>query len=504
MVVSPHEGASICKPLQGEKVHWRVFDLVGPMVVEPHRTFQHRHRHVSGGVIATRPIGAPMTEYAFPDGFVWGTATASYQIEGAVAEDGRGESIWDRFSHTPGMVENGDTGDSACDHYHLWRKDIALMEELNVGAYRFSIAWPRIMPDGDGSVNPAGLDWYDRLVDDLLAAGIDPYVTLFHWDLPQALEDKGGWRSRSIVDAFARYTEVVYDRLGDRVTNWWTINEPRVVSVVGHEIGRHAPGHQSIQEALDVAHHLLLAHAAARDVIRARGHARVGIVLDQGPQVPRSSHPDDVRLATLADGRRNRWFFDPLGGRGYPEDVLDVVEWDRSAILPGDLETIAQPIDMLGINYYSRNIHAAPDVGDANRPEPLTEFRGEPTDMGWEVYPAGLREVLTRAYREYGHQSLYVTENGAAYTVPPADGVVPDEIRRSYLEQHFIELHRAIEDGVPVGGYFVWSLLDNFEWGHGYSKRFGIVHVDFDDQSRIVKDSGRWYAGVVAANGFTT
>jgi beta-glucosidase len=359
-----------------------------------------------------------------------------------------------------------------------------------------------VVPDGDGAVNTAGLDWYDRLVDGLLDAGIEPYPTLYHWDLPQALEDRGGWRSRSIVGAFARYAEVVTRRLGDRVSNWWTINEPWVVAVLGHEDGLHAPGRRSVQEALDVGHHLLLAHAVARDVIREHGDARVGVVIDQAPQVPRSSHPEDLRLATLRDGRRNRWFLGPLVGRGYPEDALESVDWDPSVIRPGDLETIARPVDMLGINYYTREIVAAPGVADAARPAPLIEPHGAPTDMGWEVYPRGIRQVLTRAHRDYGFPLLFVTENGAAYTVPVVDGVVPDRDRQRYLEQHLAEVHAAIGDGVPVAGYFLWSLLDNFEWALGYSKRFGIVHVDFDDQTRIVKDSGRWYAGVTAANGF--
>ena len=443
-----------------------------------------------------------MTSYTFPEGFVWGSATASYQVEGAVAEDGRGESIWDRFSHTPGRVAGGDTGDVACDHYHRWRDDVALMRSLNLGAYRFSIAWPRVIPDGDGNVNPAGLDFYDRLVDGLLDAGIRPYPTLYHWDLPQALEDRGGWRSRKTVDAFARYVEVVVDRLGDRVTDWWTINEPWVIAVVGHEEGRHAPGRRSTQDSLDVAHHVLVAHARAVDVVRSRGAARAGIVLNQAVQVPRSSHPEDVALARFEDGRLIRWFMDPLAGRGYPEDVLQAIAWDQSVVLPGDLEAIARPIDMLGINYYTREVVAAPGVADEARPRPLPETGDEWTEMGWEVYPRGIAELLARAHRNYGYQSLYITENGAAYTVHPAGGGVHDEIRRAFLERHLAAVHGAISTGVPVDGYFVWSLLDNFEWERGYAMRFGIVHVDYGSQERIVKDSGHWFARVAASNGF--
>jgi beta-glucosidase len=444
-----------------------------------------------------------MTTHSFPDGFVWGSATAAYQVEGAVAEDGRGESIWDRFSHTPGKVAGGDTGDRACDHYHRWREDIALMRSLALGAHRFSIAWPRVVPDGDGAINPAGLDFYDRLVDELLDAGITPYATLYHWDLPQALEDRNGWRSRATVDAFARYVDVVVGRLGDRVANWWTINEPWVVAVVGNEEGRHAPGRRSAQEARDVAHHVLVAHARAVEVIRGHGAGRVGIVLNQAPQLPRSSHPADVELARLEDGKLNRWFMDPLAGRGYPEDAVRAIGWDGSVIESGDLEAIARSIDMLGINYYTVERRAADDVADADRPEPLDEAADEWTETGWEVHPAGIAEVVTRAHREYGHQSLYITENGAAYTVPPRDGRIPDEIRRSYLERHLTALHDAMAGGVPVHGYFVWSLLDNFEWEKGYAKRFGIVHVDYDTQERIVKDSGRWFAAVAADNEFT-
>ena len=443
-----------------------------------------------------------MTTRHFPDGFVWGSATSSYQIEGAVNEDGRGESIWDRFSHTPGCVENGDTGDVACDHYHRWTGDIALMQSLNLNAYRLSIAWPRIIPDGDGTVNRRGLDFYDRLVDGLLEAGIDPYVTLYHWDLPQALEDKGGWRSRDTVEAFARYTEIVVDRLGDRVNNWWTINEPWVVAVMGHELGEHAPGHKSVKEALDVSHHVLLAHAMAMEVLHGAGTNRVGIVLDQIPQTPRSAHPADVAAARLADGRHNRWYLDPLAGRGFPEDVIEALGWDQAVVKHGDLELIARPIDMLGVNYYTRAVCAAPNLVDADRPPPLLRPRGEPTDMGWEVYPQGLYETLVRDFREYGHTSIYITENGAAYDVPKIEGSIADSLRRSYLERHLAEMHRAIADGVPLDGYFVWSLLDNFEWAHGYSKLFGIVGVDFDDQTRTVKDSGKWFAGVADRNSF--
>ena len=443
-------------------------------------------------------------EYRFPDSFVWGSATAAYQIEGAVREDGRGPSIWDTFSHTPGNVLNGDTGDVACDHYHRWRDDIALMLELNLGGYRFSIAWPRVIPDGDGEINQAGLDWYSDLVDGLLAAGIEPFPTLYHWDLPQALQDKGGWRSRATVDAFERYAEAVITRLGDRVRTWWTINEPWVVAVNGHENGQHAPGHTDPHETLDVAHHLLLAHGRAVRLVRADPERRVGIALDQTSYHPRSAHPEDVAAAAYEDAKRIRWFLDPLTGRGYPREVIDEIGWDASVVLPGDLEVIAQPIDTVGVNFYCRLIAMAEHLSDADRPQPLIEFEGRPTEMGWEVSPNALYEVVERLHSEYGFSSIFITENGASYTVPPVDGHVHDEDRRHYLELHLAQVSRAIGDGLPVDGYFVWSLLDNFEWAFGYSQRFGIVHVDYDDQTRIVKDSGRWFARVAAAHGFAT
>ena len=440
-------------------------------------------------------------KYQFPEDFVWGSATASYQVEGAAYEDGRGQSIWDTFSHTPGNVLNGDTGDVACDHYHRWQDDIEVMKSLNLNAYRFSIAWPRIIPDGDGEVNEAGLDWYSDLVDGLLAAGIEPYPTLYHWDLPQALQDKGGWRSRDTVDAFERYADAVISRLGDRVTNWWTINEPWVVAVVGNEKGEHAPGHEDPLEALDVAHHLLLAHGRVVKLLRRDPRNRVGIVLDQTVYHPRSQHESDLAAASLEDAKRIRWYLDPLTGRGYPQEAIDAAGWNEAVVLPGDLETIAQPIDCIGVNFYSRQIAQAPDVGDNDRPSPLVEFQGTPTDIGWEISPEALHEVLDRLHNDFGFGSLFITENGASYGTGAEDGAVHDEDRRRYLELHLEQVGRAITDGIPVDGYFVWSLLDNFEWAFGYSQRFGIVHVDFADQTRIVKDSGKWYAAVVAANG---
>jgi beta-glucosidase len=439
-------------------------------------------------------------DLSFPPGFVWGTATSAYQIEGATGEDGRGESIWDRFAATPGNIRGGDTGSVASDHYHRWREDIAIMRRLNVPAYRFSIAWPRILPAGSGRINQTGLDFYDRLIDGLLEAGIEPYPTFFHWDLPQPLEDAGGWRVRSTVDAFAEYAAAVVGRLGDRVGNWLTINEPFVAAFLGHEEGIHAPGHHSTTEALDVSHHLLLAHARAVEAVRTAGASRVGIPLNVLPQVPRSSHPADVAVARYADGRHNRLYLDSLAGRGYPEDMVAATGWRQKVVLNGDLDAIAVPCDMLGVNYYNRVIHAAPEVSDAERPDPVLEERNEHTEMGWEVYPEGLYDTLARVDAEYEFGPLLVSENGAAYGVEPVGGRVADEARRSFLHRHLVQVHRAIADGVTIGGYFAWSLLDNFEWDRGYSMRFGLVHVDYDDLSRTIKDSGEWYSGVVARN----
>lgn len=444
-----------------------------------------------------------MVEIGFPQGFVWGAATASYQIEGGWDADGKGESIWDRFCRTPGNVANGASGDTSCDHYHRWPADIELLRSLNLGAYRFSISWPRILPDGVGRVNPAGLDFYDRLVDGLLAAGVTPYATLHHWDLPQALQDRGGWATRDTATAFAEYATIVAERLGDRVDNWWTINEPWVIAVVGHEWGLHAPGHTSLQEALDVSHHLLLAHGLGTTALRAAGVERIGIVLHLAPRDARSEHPADIAEARLADGRINRWFLDPLAGRGYPADVVEATAWNGTVIFPGDLETIAVATDMVGANYYTRQIAQSPSVADTERPSPIRVARSEITSMGWEVYPEGMYRVLEQL-RDYGHQHIFVTESSAAYPDELVGGVVADEDRLDYHRRYLAQVGRAAADGVPVEGYFAWSLLDNFEWQFGYDMRFGLIRVDFESQRRTVKDSGRWYARVAEANGLTT
>ena len=437
---------------------------------------------------------------AFPRDFVWGAATAAYQIEGAWNEDGKGESIWDRFSHTPGTILNGDTGDVACDHYHLWAEDIELMKELGLKAYRFSVSWPRVLPNGSGEINQAGIDFYKRLVDALLEAEITPYATLYHWDLPQAIQDRGGWPDRSSSDAFAEYADAFSRALGDRVRDWITLNEPKVSAFVGHLEGRHAPGIQDLGAAVAASHHLLLSHGQAVGVIRENSAgARVGIALDVIPQVPASDSLADQSLAKQYDAQINRWFLDPLTGRGYPTEGVEAYGIPMAFVRSGDEELIAAPIDFLGLNYYKRDIVRSDE--DSNEP-PIVTREDEITDMGWEVYPDGLLNILERIHQDYRFPEIYVTENGAAYPDDPgSDGLVEDTSRQSYIERHLGTLSQAIQRGVPIKGYFVWSLLDNFEWGFGFSKRFGIVYVDFDTSQRTKKASAERYRQIILNNG---
>jgi beta-glucosidase len=427
-------------------------------------------------------------------GFVWGAATAAYQIEGAATEDGRGESVWDRFCATPGKVRNGESGAVACDFYHRYPQDIELMRELGLGAFRFSIAWPRILPDGRGRVNAAGLDFYDRLVDDLLAAGITPFPTLFHWDTPQALEEAGGWPARATAEAFVEYAEVVAERLGDRITHWTTHNEPWVVAWIGHAWGIHAPGRTSESDAIAAAHHLLLSHGWAVDVLRrASPKAEVGIVLNLEHVDPASEAPADVAAAHEVDGTANRWYLDPLFKGAYPADVRF-----EPPVQDGDLEAISAPIDFLGVNNYFRFVVRAGQNGDG--PQIVKDPDAPATDMGWEVHPESLYKLLVRVAREYAPRALYVTENGAAYgDVRAHDGGVHDPERTEYLQGHIDAVLRAAADGAPVKGYFVWSFLDNFEWSLGYSKRFGIVYVDYPTLERVPKDSFYWYRDLIAS-----
>ena len=446
--------------------------------------------------------------HRFPNNFVWGTATSSYQIEGAVHEGGRGESIWDRFARKPGAVSDGTNGDVACEHYTRFREDIAIMRELGVKSYRFSVAWPRILARGRGAPLQAGLDFYSTLVDTLLEAGIEPFLTLNHWDMPQALEDDGGWASRVTVEAFTTYADIVSRHLGDRVRHWTTHNEPWCMAHLGYETGEHAPGRKEPDAALRAAHHLLLAHGRAVPLLRANVRdAQVGIVVNLVPSFPASSSNLDLDATRAFDGFFNRWYLDPLFRGSYPQDAIA----DRFAkghlaapvlpfVLDGDLAAISAPIDFLGINYYSRAIIRGAEVGNLPRQIPAPT-REQETEMGWEVFPDGLRAILERVHRDYAPKALYVTENGAAYgNGVDDDGRVRDVKRCDYVREHIASCKNAIDHGVPLRGYFLWSLLDNYEWQFGYSKRFGIVHVDYTTQKRTPKDSAHLYQRIIAAN----
>ncbi|WP_338742760.1 GH1 family beta-glucosidase [Actinomadura luteofluorescens] len=448
--------------------------------------------------------GASGRTLAFPPGFVWGAATAAYQIEGATGDDGRGPSIWDVFSTRPGAVAGGHTGEVACDHYRRYAADVALMAGLGLPAYRFSIAWPRVQPDGSGPVNPRGLDFYDRLVDELLAHGIDPYATLYHWDLPQALEERGGWADRSTALRFADYASAVHERLGDRVTAWTTLNEPWVAAFLGYASGLHAPGRRDPAAAFRAAHHLLLAHGLGTSALRADGAPQICLTLNLSPVM--GTDADAVRLV---DGLVNRQFLDPVLTGALPSDVRAIVErhGGLSHIVDGDDDAIAQPIDLLGVNYYNPTYVAAVPGAPADPAHPGSEgiaflpARGVTTEMGWPIEPTGLTALLTRLSRDHPRVPLVVTENGAAFPDEPDGDRVADADRMAYLSGHLSAAHAAIEAGADLRGYFVWSLLDNFEWAEGYRRRFGIVYVDYASQRRIVKDSALWFRDVIRRNG---
>jgi len=446
-----------------------------------------------------------MSKRQFPGDFLWGAATSAQQIEGGFNEGGRGESIWDRFAATSGNIEDGSDSRIACDHFHRWREDLELLKWLGVDAYRFSIAWPRIMPNGDTKVNERGLDFYDALVDGLLEANIRPFVTLYHWDLPQALQKKGGWAARSTADAFADYAAVVSKKLGDRVTDWITHNEPMCAALIGYEEGAHAPGHTDPAESLRASHHILLSHGLATRVIRQQWpDSEIGIALNVTPAHPATDSAVDGDAARWFDGLFNRWYLDPLFRGEYPEDAIaDRVRRghlsgsDLPYVQAGDLDVISTPIDFLGMNYYSRKVMRAGDDGEPIAVHAVPE--NQLTDMGWEVFPRGLRDELVRLTNDYGAPKIYVTENGAAYSDGPGpDGRIRDARRIDYMRSHLAAAHQAISDDVPVSGYFAWSLLDNFEWGFGYTKRFGLYWVDYATQERKAKDSAAWYREVIS------
>jgi beta-glucosidase len=451
----------------------------------------------------------------FPTGFLWGTATASYQIEGAVQEDGRGVSIWDTFCRTPGKVFHGDTGDVACDHYHRWRQDVELMAGLGLNAYRLSVAWPRVQPDGAGPWEQRGVDFYRRLVDRLVERGITPAVTLYHWDLPQALQDRGGWVNRSTAERFAEYAHHMVRTLGDLVPLWTTLNEPWVSAHVGYGQGTHAPGVADLGAALVAAHHLMLGHGLAVSAVRSAmaPGSSVGITLNLYPAHPASSSQADIEAAERVDGYGNRWFLGPVLKGEYPRDMAEIFHpvSGEGHIGDGDLATISAPIDFLGVNYYAcRRVSAGdcpagpspmrpypPELHAVERADPATPVTGR----GWPIQPDGLRELLVRLHRDYGPLPLYVTENGAAFHdyVDP-EGTVKDPERVSYLDAHLRAAHAAIASGVDLRGYFCWSLMDNFEWAAGYSQRFGIVWVDYKTQERIPKSSAHWFGAVASRN----
>jgi beta-glucosidase len=427
-------------------------------------------------------------QHQFPPGFVWGVATSSFQIEGGAHDDGKGESIWDRFCRSPGAIADGSNGDTACDHYRRWREDLDLIAALGVDAYRFSVSWPRVRPGGAGAWNAKGLDFYERLVDGLLERGVKPYVTLNHWDLPAELQDGGGWAHRDTVHRFVEYALGVQARLGDRVAAITTHNEPWVIATLGHEMGVFAPGLKSRATAAQVSHHLLLSHGLALQALRAAGcKSQLGIVLNLSPVHPATANAADLARARLEDGRGLRWYLDPLFKAAYPADVLEFLGADAPRVEPGDLQAIATPMDFLGINYYSRTVVSADAPWDTARGGMAV------TEMGWEIYPDGLTELLLRLHRDYAVPPLYVKENGGAFKDQIVDGQVHDADRVAYIASHIAAVGEALAQGVRMAGYMVWSLLDNFEWASGYEKRFGIVHVDYASQRRTMKDSARWY-----------
>lgn len=442
-----------------------------------------------------------MTAFQFPPGFIWGTATSAYQIEGAWNEAGRGLSIWDTFSHQRRRTFNGDNGDSAADHYHRWREDLRLLAATGVGAYRFSIAWTRIVPSGFGSLNQAGLDFYDRLIDGLLEKNITPYPTLFHYDLPQSLQDRGGWPNRDTAKHFADYAALVSERFSDRCKNWITHNEPWVAAVLGHLTGEHAPGQRNLATAFTALHHMLLSHGLAVQALRANAKQAltVGIALNLTPVYPATTLERDAPSVNLLDSFLNRLSLDPLLKSHYPKQFSQSWLWRffDGCIQSGDLNLIATPLDFIGVNYYTRAVtRHIPFL-----PPLVVQPKESDYSQMWEIYPQGLYDLLLRLHTEYAHPNLIVLENGVPVPDVLENGIVNDQPRIRYLRAHIIQTHRALVAGVPVHGYFVWSLLDNFEWKLGYQMRFGLVYVDFATKERVLKESGQWLAEVIKDNG---
>lgn len=424
----------------------------------------------------------------FPPDFVWGVATSAFQIEGAATADGKGPSTWDAFCKVPGVIADASNGDMACDHYNKWETDLDIIADLGVNAYRFSISWPRVRPSGDGEWNMKGIGFYDRLIDGLLARGLQPYVTLNHWDLPNELQLQGGWVNRNTVHRFVEYAREMGRCLGDRVKSITTHNEPWVVATLGYDQGIFAPGIKNRAAAAQSSHHLLLSHGLALQALRADAvNCELGIVLNLSPMHPASNDQIDLERTKLEDGRLLRWYMDPLFGKGYPDDVLNDLKQDAPKVVAGDMETIATKMDFLGINYYSRSVISSKGAWD------VRSGGREITDMGWEIYPEGLTELLIRLNNDYDVPPMYITENGGAFKDALVDGRVHDTHRKEYISRHIAAMGEAMSHGVKMAGYMVWSLLDNFEWAFGYEKRFGIVHVDYNTQKRTLKDSALWY-----------
>jgi beta-glucosidase len=442
-------------------------------------------------------------DFRFPDDFLWGAATSAHQIEGSPLADGAGPSIWHRFERTPGMVRDGDSGDVACDHYRRYEEDVRLMRELGLTSYRFSIAWARVLPQGKGAVNEKGLDFYRRLVDSLLANGIQPMVTLFHWDLPAALDDRGGWLNPDIAGWFADYGETVFRTLDDRVTLWATLNEPWVVTDGGYLHGALAPGHRNLFEAPLASHNLLRAHGSAVQAYRASGKHSIGIVVNIEPKDPASDSPEDLAAVVRGDAYMNRQYLEPVFLGRYPEELTDVFGEAWPDFSAADLDHIRQPIDFVGVNYYTRKVTRNDPSALPVRVNGVRQKQHIYTETDWEVYPQGLADALLGIRNRYGAIPFYITENGAAFYDPPAAGPegIEDPLRVSYLRDHLRVVRRLLADGLDVRGYYVWSLLDNFEWSLGYSKRFGIVHVDYETQRRTPKASARFYAEVIRTKG---
>lgn len=445
-----------------------------------------------------------MSKITFPSDFIWGAATSAYQIEGAAFEDGKGESIWDRFSHTVGMVKNGHNADRACDHYHLYAEDVKLMKELGLKSYRFSISWPRIFPDGKGEPNEKGIEFYRNLVNLLLENDIVPNATLYHWDLPQSLQDIGGWTNRETADRFEEYAKYLFKELGDLVPFWATLNEPAASAFAGYAGGFHAPGIRDPKASIAAAHNLLLAHGKAVRAYREMGlKGKIGIVIDMWNNYPASESEEDKKVARVNNVVMNRWFTDPVFKGAYPSlaGEMALSGMILPEILEGDMKLISTPADFMGLNVYSRNVvKANPNMFNGMETVPQNNAI---TDIGWEIYPQVIYDLLTMLHKEYNGVELYITENGAAFNdIVNREGKVEDNNRIDYLCRHFEQAYKAIEAGVNLKGYYVWSLMDNFEWAQGYTKRFGLVHIDFKTLKRTPKKSAYWYSNVIKENGF--